>query len=288
MNRLARSLVVGGITVVVLPLTAASALAANAYRQTNLVADQPGHAMITDTNLVNPWGLAAGPQTPLWVSDNGTGLATIYPGAVGTTPISVAPLVVSIPGGAPTGQVFNPTTGFKLHQGMTTDPALFIFDSEAGKITAWTPTIMPVTGRSWSPTQPERSTKGWRWRTSAIAARSCMRPTSITGASTCSTATFGWAHLPGSFNDPRLPHGYAPFNIQNIDGRLYVAYAKQDATRERRDRRARTRVRGRVLEQGVPATSADQAGRAERAVGAGEGPRGLRQVQPRTAGGQLR
>ena len=165
MNRLARSLVVGGVTVVVLALTAASALAANVYRQTNLVADQPGHAMMTDTNLVNPWGLAAGPQTPLWVSDNGTGVATIYPGAVGGTPISIAPLVVSIPGGAPTGQVFNPTTGFKLQQGMTTDPALFIFDSEAGKITAWNADDHAGHRcRRGRPFDPARSTRAWRWR----------------------------------------------------------------------------------------------------------------------------
>lgn len=230
MSRLARSLVVGGITVAVLALTAASALAANAYRQTNLVADQPGHGMITDTNLVNPWGLAAGPQTPLWVSDNGTGLATIYPGAFGTTPISIAPLVVTIPGGAPTGQVFNPTTGFKLHQGMTTDPALFIFDSEAGKITAWTPTIMPVTGAVVVAHSPGAIYKGLalahvRHRGSFLYAADFHH-----GRIDVLNSHFGWAHLPGSFNDPRLPHGYAPFNIQNIGGRLFVAYAKQDAS----------------------------------------------------------
>ena len=60
----------------------ASALAHTGYRQTNLVSDQPGAAQIMDPNLVNAWGLAAGPTTPLWVADNGMSVATIYPGAV--------------------------------------------------------------------------------------------------------------------------------------------------------------------------------------------------------------
>ncbi len=110
------------------PATAAAA--PNAYKQKNLVSDQPGQATITDPNLVNAWGLAAGPTTPLWVADNGTDLATVYGGAVGGAPPSIVPLVVKIPGGAPTGQVFNGSSAF--------GGAAFIFSSEAGRITAWT------------------------------------------------------------------------------------------------------------------------------------------------------
>src|SRR4029450_1487187 len=69
----------------------------NAYHQTNLVSDLPGLAQLTDPDLVNPWGLAAGPTTPAWVADNGTDKATIYPGFVNGSPISKAPLVVNIP-----------------------------------------------------------------------------------------------------------------------------------------------------------------------------------------------
>src|SRR4029450_1285131 len=96
---------------------AAASHPANAYRQTNLVSDLPGLAQLTDPDLVNPWGLAAGPTTPAWVADNGTDKATIYPGFVNGSPISKAPLVVNIPGGAPTGQVFNPTPGFVVRSG---------------------------------------------------------------------------------------------------------------------------------------------------------------------------
>src|SRR3954447_5183820 len=94
--------------------TAGASATHHGFRQTNLVSDIPGEAQLTDPNLVNPWGLAAGPTTPLWAADNGGNVATIYPGSVGSTPISQVPLVVSIPHGAPTGQVFNPTNGFKL------------------------------------------------------------------------------------------------------------------------------------------------------------------------------
>src|SRR5215207_11451346 len=104
----------------------------NAYHQTNLVSDLPGLAQLTDPDLVNPWGLAAGPTTPVWVADNGTDKATIYPGFVNGSPIQKAPLVVNIPGGAPTGQVFNPTPGFVVDSGSASGPALFLFNSEAG------------------------------------------------------------------------------------------------------------------------------------------------------------
>src|SRR5512132_2029878 len=106
----------------------------NAYHQTNLVSDLPGLAQLTDPDLVNPWGLAAGPATPIWVADNGTGKATIYPGFVHGSPIQKAPLVVDIPGGAPTGQVFNDTPGLVVRSGAASGPGVFLFDSEAGLV----------------------------------------------------------------------------------------------------------------------------------------------------------
>ena len=122
---------------------AAASHPANAYHQTNLVSDLPGLAQLTDPDLVNPWGLAAGPTTPAWVADNGTDKATIYPGFVNGSPIQKAPLVVDIPGGAPTGQVFNPTPGFVVRSGAASGPALFLFDSEAGLVTGWNPGVPP-------------------------------------------------------------------------------------------------------------------------------------------------
>jgi hypothetical protein len=81
------------------------------YVQRNLVSDVPGAAEFLDGDLVNAWGLAFGPTTPAWVADNGTDVSTLYSGAVAGMPVAKVPLTVSIPGGAPTGAVFNGSTG---------------------------------------------------------------------------------------------------------------------------------------------------------------------------------
>src|SRR4051794_11464 len=103
----------------------------NNYTQTNLTSNLPGLAAHQDANLVNPWGLVAGPTTPFWVADNGSGVSTLYDGT-GTA----VPLVVNIPAparatgnGAPTGIVFNSTSSF--------GGAHFIFDTENGTVASW-------------------------------------------------------------------------------------------------------------------------------------------------------
>jgi len=114
-------------------------------RQTDLVSDVLP-AQINDPSLTNAWGISEGPSTPFWISDNGTGVTTLYnvPGSPSGA-VSKVPLTVTIPSGslatsAPTGQVFNNTAGsFKLQDGST--KSLFIFDSEDGVISAWAPTL---------------------------------------------------------------------------------------------------------------------------------------------------
>src|ERR671930_655040 len=126
------------------PVTrAGAAQPGNAYHQTNLVSDLPGLAQLTDPDLVNPWGLAFSSTSPAWVADNGTDSATLYRGFVNGSPIVKLPLVVGIPGGAPTGQVFNPTSGFVVSSGMSSGPATFIFSSESGNITGWNINVPP-------------------------------------------------------------------------------------------------------------------------------------------------
>src|SRR5438874_13410168 len=82
-SRVLRSLVVlaavGAAAVVV---SGAGAAPRGAYRQVNLISDLNGVARITDPNLVNPWGMAAGPATPLWIAGNGADVSKLYPGAV--------------------------------------------------------------------------------------------------------------------------------------------------------------------------------------------------------------
>src|SRR5215213_11624556 len=196
----------------------------NAYHQTNLVSDLPGLAQLTDPDLVNPWGLAAGPTTPMWVADNGIDKATIYPGFVNGSPITKAPLVVNIPSGAPTGQVFNPTPGFVVRSGSASGPALFLFDSEAGLVTGWKPGVAPPPPSTQA--QVGASVRHAIYKGLAIA---------TTPAGTFLYAAdfhharidvfdqgFDRVHLPGRFHDRKLPRGYAPFNIQALGGRLYV------------------------------------------------------------------
>ena len=203
----------------------------NAYHQTNLVSDLPGLAQLTDPDLVNPWGLAAGPTTPAWVANNGTGKATIYPGFVNGSPIVKAGLVVSIPGGAPTGQVFNGTPGFVVHSGAASGPALFIFDSEAGLVTGWNPGVPPPPPSTQA--QVGASVSGAIYKGLAIA--STPAGTFLYAADFHNARIdvfdqgFNRVHLSGSFTDPQVPSGFAPFNVQALGGLLYVAYAKQDA-----------------------------------------------------------
>jgi uncharacterized protein (TIGR03118 family) len=233
-----RSALALGVMAALLALAPATPAAAshprNAYHQTNLVSDLPGLAQLTDPDLVNPWGLAAGPTTPAWVADNGTDKATIYPGFVNGSPIQKAGLVVNIPGGAPTGQVFNPTTGFVVHDGAASGAALFLFDSEAGLVTGWNPGVPP-------PPPSTQAQVGARVRNAiykGLAIASTSAGTFLYGADfhhgriDVFDQDFDRVHLSGRFRDRELPRGFAPFNIQELGGRLYVAYAKQDAARE--------------------------------------------------------
>jgi uncharacterized protein (TIGR03118 family) len=204
-------------------LVAASPLAAaehNSYTVTPLVSDQPGIAAHTDPNLVNAWGLTASGTSPWWVADNGTDLSTLYRGD--GTPQA---LVVHVDGG-PTGTAFNPTTGFVLPTG---GKALFLFDSEDGIVRAWNPaqgtTAIVV---------KDRSGEGAIYKGLAIADTASgprLYAADFHNARVdVFDGTFGL--VPGGFTDPALPAGYAPFNVQTIGDRVFVAYAKQDADAE--------------------------------------------------------
>ena len=197
------------------------------YTQTNLVSDST-----TDANLVNGWGMSRGTGTPWWISDNGTGKATLYSGTG-----SIVPLVVTIPTGdpsknptgTPTGQVFNGTADFQLNNGQ---PAKFIFATEDGTISGWNG---GATAEIHVNTKGASSFKGL-----AMATISDSKGGAI--ANFLYAADFRKGRIrvydkyfhpislgEEAFRDDRVRHGFAPFNIQNIGGNLYVAYAKQDA-----------------------------------------------------------
>jgi len=209
----------------VLP-AAAQAGSATRYRQTNLVSNIPGLAQLTDPNLVNPWGMAAGPNTPLWVADNGADVATLYQDTV-----SALPLVVSIPDGAPTGQVFNPTNGFVVKSGMSSGPATFIFASENGDITGWNKNVPPPAPSTQA--QPEVHTPNAVYKGLAMASSGGKPYLYATdfhdNRIDVFDSNFAPATLSGNFTDPGLPAGFAPFGIQAFGSLLYVTYAMQDA-----------------------------------------------------------
>jgi uncharacterized protein (TIGR03118 family) len=206
-----------------------------AITQANLVANLYGKAPTQDPNLRNPWGIANVPGSAFWVSDNNSGLSTLYTGA-GT----VIPLVVTVawasgqPAGTPTGIVWNPTSGFTFAEGGTTVPALFIFDSEDGTISAWAP--IPGAAPPTSTTIVVDNSghgavyKGLAFGTNATG--TYIYATNFhAGTVEVYDKTFKPATLAGTFADPQLPYGYAPFGIQNIDGDLFVTYAKQNAAK---------------------------------------------------------
>jgi uncharacterized protein (TIGR03118 family) len=215
---LALAILFGVAVVAAAPLSAAKR---NAYAVTPLVSDQPGVAPNTDPNLVNAWGLAAGPTSPWWVSDNGTDLSTLYRGSDG----AVQGLVVSVSGG-PTGTVFNGTPGFALPTGGV---ARFIFDNEDGEIRAWNPaqgTDTVVTADL---------ADGAIYKGLAIADTSAGPRLYAADFHNARVDVFdgNFALVPDSgFVDPLLPTGYAPFGIQTIGDRVFVSYAKQDEDAE--------------------------------------------------------
>jgi uncharacterized protein (TIGR03118 family) len=202
---------------------------AGTFRQTNLVADQPGMAQLTDPSLVNAWGLASSPTSPLWVSDNGADVTTRYRGGTPGTPVTKVSVDVSIPGGAPTGQVFNPTSRFKVRSGTTSAPAMFLFASENGTIAGWSPKV-DMTHALVGFSDPNAVYKGIALVRTEDGPR-LLATNFHAGAVDVFDGAFHKKHHDDAFRDRSLPAGYAPFNVAVVDGRVLVSYALQDSMR---------------------------------------------------------
>jgi uncharacterized protein (TIGR03118 family) len=211
-------------SLLVVPATLAALIAAapasasppnGGYEVHNLVSNVAGVADKVDPNLVNAWGLAAGPTSPWWVSDNGTDVSTLY-NAIGTP----LPLVVSVPG-APTGTVFNGSTGFPV----AGKPATFIFDTEGGTILGWN-------GGTAATVEADRSPAGAVFKGLATATSPAGPRLYATDFHNGVVDVFdaAWQPVPHrGFVDPFLPRHFAPFGIQAIGDRIFVTYAKQEA-----------------------------------------------------------
>jgi uncharacterized protein (TIGR03118 family) len=196
------------------------------YTQFNLVSNQSGQAAHMDANLVNAWGIARSATSPWWVSDNGTGKATVYNSTTGATL-----LTITVPG-SPTGMVFNGTHGFSVLGGAS---ARFLFASEDGTISAW---------NGGPQAQVVVTTPGAVYKGIAIAV--------IDGNPRLYATDFHSGHIDvfdtnfqpvtrgkgngsGNGDDDSFfsgkPRGLAPFNIQNIGDTMFVTFAKQDAAK---------------------------------------------------------
>jgi uncharacterized protein (TIGR03118 family) len=204
------------------------------FTQRNLVSDVAGAAELKDPKLVNAWGLAFGPTTPAWVADNGTDVSTLYSDAGGTTQVVKRALEVSIPGGAPTGAVYNGSQSFVVHSGMSSGAALFLFSSEAGTITGWNaavPPPPPSTAAQTAVTVPGAVFKGLAIADTASGPQ-LYAADFHNGTVDVWNGSFAPVLKPGAFQDPAIPHGFAPFGIQAVGGTIAVTYAKQDADAE--------------------------------------------------------
>ena len=225
----------------------------DAYVVTALTSDLAGHAAAQDPVLQNAWGIAFSPAgSPFWINDNATGCSTLYDG----TGAKITALQVSIPlpgnvvpatscqpkdpnkppnpsPAAPTGIVWNPSASFLVPG--TTIPAIFIFSTEDGTISAWAGGLNPA---DHAVLAADESSSGAVYKGLAFAvntkgaflfATNFRNGTVDVFGPNGTDGMFAKVTLDGDFTDPEIPAGYAPFNIANIDGDLFVTYAKQNA-----------------------------------------------------------
>ncbi len=185
------------------------------------------HPAIVDSNVVNAWGLALSPTSPLWVANNETGTATVYRGGVNGAPVTNAGLVVAVPG-HPTGQAFSGGTGFVVTGPLGSGPARFLFDNEEGDLIGWSPAA-DATHAIVAAHIDGAVYKGLALLQTAAGAF-LLAADFAGGRIDVFDTAFHRVTLPGgSFHDPALPEGYAPFNVMTVGGTVYVSYAKQEA-----------------------------------------------------------
>ena len=223
---------------VLITMSFAAAFArADTYSWTNFQSDIAGVAQHVDPNLVNPWGMSVSSGGTIWVSDNGTGVSTLYH-QDGTA----VDLVVRIPTAArnrdmgnPTGQVFNDTAFFQVTKNGISGPARFIFVSEDGSISGWNPTVDPTNAIIAVDNGTNHGVNRAIYKGATLGVADGHNFLYATDFHTSKVHTFDESFHqvnPNGFVDPNLPAGYGPFGIRNFNGEIFVTYAKQDPKRE--------------------------------------------------------
>jgi uncharacterized protein (TIGR03118 family) len=199
--------------------------AAASYDVRNLVSNNGLPGTITDPDLVNAWGMSfPSGGGPFWVSDNGSGVATLYNGNGAGSKLGLTVTIPPSPS-APTGQVFNPTTDFGIGPAGAQQPGRFIFASENGVISAWNPAIDPTHAQ----VGVDRSSTGAVYKGIAIGSsggQNFLYATNFTnGTVDMIDKNF---NVVKQFTDPSIPSNFAPFNASVINGSLYVTYAERE------------------------------------------------------------
>ncbi len=191
------------------------------YHQTNLVSDVATYgAARIDPALVNPWGISFSPTSPLWISANHSSVSVIYDKDGNTV---IPPVSIQNGNGAPTGQVFNGTSGFVIPD--NGKPARFIFCGEDGTITGWN-------GGAAAVLLADRSSENAVYKGMAMGNdgdANFLYVANFKGSAVdVFDSTFKYV-TEKPFHDDDIPADYGPFNIRNIKGNLYVTYAKHKA-----------------------------------------------------------
>ena len=205
-----------GVALGLVLMAVSNAAVAQSYHRSNLVSNLSGKAAHMDPLLKNPWGLVYGPGAPFWVSDEASGWSTLYNGAGNPQSLQVVIPPKSGTGkGTPTGIVYNGSQEFKIQNWVSA----FLFATLDGTISGW------------SHFSPNNALIGV---TQAGASYTGLAITNKTTGNFLYAADAANKHvdmyngnfnLVKSFTDSTLPAGFAPFGIQDINGKLYVSYA---------------------------------------------------------------
>jgi uncharacterized protein (TIGR03118 family) len=225
-----------GLLLLTAAMFATASARADTYSWTNFQSDIAGVAQHVDPNLVNPWGMSVSANGTIWVSDNGTGVSTLYH----QDGIAVD-LVVTIPTAArnrgtgnPTGQVMNSTSFFQVTKNGNSAPARFIFVSEDGSISGWNPTLDQTHAIIAVDNGTNHGVNHAVYKSATLGVANGHNFLYASNFHTGKVETYDENFHqvnPGGFSDPTLPAGYAPFGIRNFNGEIFVTYAKQDHAR---------------------------------------------------------
>ncbi|HZV60606.1 MAG TPA: TIGR03118 family protein [Candidatus Eremiobacteraceae bacterium] len=232
------------------------------YQQTNLVSNvpkefpNPGNTppVKPDPAMQNPWGLVAGPGTPFWDSNNGSGTSTLYDGTGALLPLNqggqtfngmpvpqngiLVPNAPSQPApGSPTAVMFNGSGTDFLIQG---NPAIFIYATEDGTISGWAPnayggnflSAIIVVDNSQMPNAKNGAVYKGATIVEIHGKKYILAANFRSGLIDVFDSKFHQVSIDDdAFDDDQMPKDFAPFNVQAIGPNIYVTYAKQDATK---------------------------------------------------------